>query len=61
MKTEKEKMTIDQIKKGLSDRNLAEVARRLSVTRSYLQAIRSGKVEPSMGMINRLSEYLSCN
>lgn len=54
-------MNIEEIRTALGDRNLAEVARRLSVTRSYLQAIRSGKVDPSWSMAKKLSEYLSCS
>jgi plasmid maintenance system antidote protein VapI len=51
-------MTHSEIKAALTDRNLAEVARRLQVTRSYLQAIRSGRLALSERMRTRLTEYL---
>lgn len=52
-------MSPDEIKKALTDRNLAEVGRRLLITRSYLQAIRSGKVPLSKEMHQRLQHYFS--
>lgn len=51
-------LTIEQIKERLSDRNLAEVARRLGVTRAYLSAITNDRVKPSYVMLTRLSDYL---
>ena len=52
-------MSPDEIKKALTDRNLAEVGRRLMITRSYLQAIRSGKVPLSREMHERLQNYFA--
>lgn len=52
-------MSDDDIRNALTDRNLAEVARRLSVTRAYLHAIRAAKVPLSESMRQRLTEYLS--
>ena len=51
-------MQIEEVRQKLSDRNIAEVARRLHVTRSYLSAIASGKKEPSANMLARIVEYL---
>lgn len=52
-------MSDDDIRNALTDRNLAEVARRLSVTRAYLHAIRAAKVPLSESMRQRLTDYLS--
>ena len=57
-------MTLEQIREALRDRNLAFVGRELKVTRSYLQAIRAGKVRPSNETQKRISDYLErsvCN
>lgn len=54
-------MEIEKIRKMLSDRNLAEVARRMHVTRSYLSAIACGKKTPSKNMTARLLDYLEGN
>lgn len=35
-------MTLENIREHLSDRNLAEVARRVGVTRAWLSAIKNG-------------------
>jgi plasmid maintenance system antidote protein VapI len=35
-------MTLENIRENLSDRNLAEVARRIGVTRAWLSAIKNG-------------------
>lgn len=52
-------MTLEEIKNALGDRNLAEVGRRLSVSRAYLQGIRSGTVPSiSTDMKAKLSHYL---
>jgi len=51
-------LDLEQIKEKLSDRNLAEVARRISVTRSYLSGIASGKITPSYKMLKKISDYL---
>jgi transcriptional regulator with XRE-family HTH domain len=51
-------LTIEQIKDRLSDRNLAEVARRVGVTRAYLSAITNDRVKPSYDMLVKLSDYL---
>lgn len=52
-------MTLEEIKTALGDRNLAEVGRRLNVSRAYLQGIRSGTV-PSISplMEAKLRTYL---
>lgn len=51
-------LSIEQIREKLKDRNLAEVSRRLGVTRVYLSAIRNGHVTPSYKMVAALSDYL---
>lgn len=53
-------MQLSEIRKALDDRNVSEVSRRLYVSRTYLQGIRSGKVKKiSENMRKRLTEYLS--
>lgn len=55
-------MEIEEIKKTLSDRNLAEVARRIGCTRAYLSAICKGRVDKlSDGMKDKLGAYLGGN
>lgn len=55
-------LTDIQIRAALQDRNLAAVARSLNVTRSYLQAFRSGKVKKiSNDMRQKLHDYLTSN
>lgn len=52
-------MTLEDIKNALGDRNLAEVGRRLSVSRAYLQGIRSGSVTSlSPEMESKLRTYI---
>lgn len=51
-------MSIEEIRERLSDRNLAEVARRLHITRTYLADIANGKRTPSGNMLARIAEYL---
>lgn len=51
-------LDIKEIQKQLEDRNLAAVARKLGVTRSWLQAIRSGKAVCSKDTQQKLSDYL---
>jgi hypothetical protein len=52
-------LTIEEIKQRLSDRNLAEVGRRIKVTRAYLHGIKTGRVDKlSADMHSRLSDYL---
>lgn len=52
-------MTIEQIRQALTDRNLAEVGRRIGVTRAYLHGIKIGTVTKlSDDMQARLSAYL---
>ena len=51
-------LTIEQIRDRLSDRNLAEVARRIDVTRPWLSAVVNDKVPVSDSMIEKLSNYL---
>lgn len=55
-------LKIEEIREQLSDRNLAEVARRIEVTRAYLSAIQRGSiVSPSKDMIKKLSDYLEAH
>lgn len=55
-------MTIEQIRAALEDRNLAEVGRRIGVTRAYLNGIKNGTVTKlSAAMTLKLSEYLGGN
>lgn len=51
-------MTIDQIREKMADRNIAEVARRLGITRVWLSAILNGRGRPSYEMLERISAYL---
>ena len=53
-------LTIEEIRVKLSDRNLAEVARRIGVTRAYLSAICNGK-SAGYETIKKLSDYLGGN
>lgn len=50
-------LSLTEIQHKLSDRNLSEVARRLSVTRSWLAAIAKGAT-PSEEFKQKLSDYL---
>lgn len=50
-------LSLTEIQKKLSDRNLSEVARRLGVTRSWLASIAKG-AKPSDEFQAKLSEYL---
>ena len=54
-------LTIEQIKTKLSDRNLAEVARRITVTRAYLSALVNDKRPIGPVMQKKLSDYLEAN
>ena len=54
-------INIEKIREMLSDRNLAEVARNIKCTRSYLCAVRSGKIVPSYYMLEKISCYLTIN
>jgi transcriptional regulator with XRE-family HTH domain len=52
-------MTLDEIKKHLSDRNLSEVARRIGMKRQQLWMIATGQNKnPSARTIERISSYL---
>lgn len=51
-------LTMQEIKLRLQDRNISEVARRISVTRSYLSAVANGSKVPSRAFQQRLSNYL---
>jgi transcriptional regulator with XRE-family HTH domain len=55
------KMTIEEIKRRLSDRNLAEVARRIGVTRAYLSYIVTGNRTPNAEMLAKIEGYLNAN
>lgn len=49
-----------RIREALWDRNLSEVARRLSVTRAYISQVRKGhQISPNMR--ERLANYLNIN
>jgi transcriptional regulator with XRE-family HTH domain len=53
-------LTVDQIRACLSDRNLAEVARRTGLSERTLRRYAAGKVkEPSLRAAKVLSEYLA--
>lgn len=55
-------MQLPEIREKLSDRNLAEVGRRIGVTRVWLNAIRRGVVtELSEDMHKKLTDYLKAN
>lgn len=54
-------MQLEIIKKKLSDRNLAEVARRIGVTRAYLSYIMNGNRTPSAEMLEKLEAYFNAN
>lgn len=54
-------MHTDEIKEKLSDRNLAEVARRLGLSRAYLSAIMTGRREPSEQVKQSLESYLKAH
>lgn len=54
-------MTLEEIKQRLSDRNLAEVARRIGVTRAYLSYIVTGARTPGAEMLTKLETYLNAN
>lgn len=52
-------LSIEEIRKRLSDRNLSEVARRIGMKRQQLWFIASGKNEnPSARTVERISNYL---
>lgn len=51
-------LTINEIRKRLEDRNLAAVARKVGVTRVWIHAIYTGKVDScSPDLQARLSQY----
>jgi len=52
-------LSLEEIRERMGDRNIAEVARRLKVTRSWLSMVISGKVKASDKLMKRLSDYLS--
>lgn len=55
-------MKIDKIRRLLGDRNLAEVGRRIGVTRTYLHYIKQGQVTSlSPAMSKKLGDYLELN
>ena len=51
-------LSIEQIKEGMADRNITQVAARVGVTRVWLSAILSGRGKPSYDMLEKLSNYL---
>lgn len=53
-------MTLKKIRDELADRNLAEVARRVGMTRQQLWLIVNGiNTNPTLRTLERLSDYLS--
>ena len=53
-------MTLKEIRDELADRNLAEVARRVGMTRQQLWLIVNGvNTNPTLRTMERLSAYLS--
>jgi len=51
-------LSLEEIRERMGDRKIAEVARRLKVTRSWLSMVISGKVKASDKLMKRLSDYL---
>lgn len=51
-------LSIEQIREKLTDRNLAEVSRRIGITRAYLGMIANGSRIPSYATLKKLSDYL---
>lgn len=52
-------MTLEEIRKALSDRNLSEVARRIGMPKQQLWAITSGKNNnPTLKTLNKIQRYL---
>lgn len=52
-------LSLEQIRDRLDDKNLAEIGRKIGVTRAYLAALRGGlRVNPSYTLIKQLSDYL---
>lgn len=51
-------LTIEEIREKMGDRNIAEVARRLDVTRAWLADIIKGRGKPSYSMLEKISDYL---
>ena len=53
-------LTIKEIRAELSDRNLAEVARRVGMSRQQLWMIATGvNANPTLRTLERLSDYLT--
>lgn len=51
-------LDLEQLKKRMNGENLAVMARKLNVTRSYLSALKNGtRLNPSYDMVKRLSDY----
>lgn len=52
-------LTLDEIRRRLADRNVAEVARRLGESRQRIHKIATGKTKrPYADLWKRLSDYL---
>lgn len=51
-------LTQEQIKAGLSDRNTAEVARRIGCSHTYLNAVLNGHRNMGEKLQAKLSDYL---
>jgi transcriptional regulator with XRE-family HTH domain len=53
-------MTLQQIRRGLADKNLAEVGRRIGMSRQQLWLIAVGiNANPTTKTLEKISEYLS--
>lgn len=51
-------LSIEEIRERMKDRNLAEMAKSVKMTRSYLQAVRSGRFDPGAMKQEVISRYL---
>lgn len=52
-------LTLEEIRKALSDRNLREVARRTGVHYNVIYRIANGTTNPSYASCKALSDYLT--
>lgn len=52
-------LTLEEIKKKLSDRNISAVAKNIGMTRQFISAVKTGKApNPSYDTVKKLSDYL---
>lgn len=52
-------LTLEQILKGLEDRNMSKVAEKTGIHYNTIVAINSGKAKPSYDVLVKLSAYLT--